>query len=411
LHKYDQPDLLILDLALTDAETDDLESEGGTDASGQRQPTRALNRTTGFKILKYVASQSADDAPIPLVTTLASNPRVTSACLNEGAFGVVVKPAGSSVMPFFYDVARNPAVQGAASRRLIKQATRLAPAIDNYLTQLACETRKAVREAALRRSRGHAPLPVPFWAAHDRLSLKAKALKDTNLLLMDVRGFSRLVALGIDKPEAVFDLMNLIWEHVLGVLAKYDAEVNNFIGDAALVFRGVYSRNGTSTMLQGTIDCARELCAAFASDGPMRKALLDAISSAYGSILYAHANAGAMLSHVRSENFGLRVVIADPDEKEGLYGTVGSNRRWQHTILSRFMNALARAESAVGKWEKAGELEMRAAHCFLLWDTARALPALDNVEWEKAADFLGKEYDAIRDVPEPLQIFRVKWRA
>jgi len=415
LEKHGGPDLVILDLALDDTETNDLEENGGTDTKGRSHAETALPRTTGFRILQYLVGRTDPESPIPLITTLASNPRVTKSLLDAGAFSVVLKPETSSVMPFHWDLAHNQSVRRlrGVTAQLRKGAEQAAPHISSYLARLANEVQKAVRESALRRSCGHAPSPVPFWAAHDKSLLGASAICDTNLLLMDVRGFSKLVALGVDKPPAVFDLMNIIWDVVLTILDKYDAEVNNFIGDAALVFLGVYQKTGPKqpAAIGKTIACAKELCDAFALDGLVRKRLAAGIQTLYGGILRAHDNTEAMIEHVNGSTLGLRIVIADPDEQEALYGAVGNlNRRWQHTILSRFMNALARAESAVGKWEKEGVFKDSAvAHSFLLWDKKRATPSLAGTTFEDAESFLGRKREEIRDVPEGLEIFRVNW--
>lgn len=266
---------------------------------------------------------------------------------------------------------------------------------------------KSLKESALRYSYGHSPGPVPFWSAlEDRLEVKR--FKATNLMLMDVRGFSKLVHLGRGKPEAVFGLMNTVWEIVLTILADHQAEVNNFIGDAALVFRGVYGVNGADreeALLSKTMVCAEEISRAFSEDGKVRNSLLALVENCYGG----ESEYTPMVEHIKSKNFGFRIVVGEPEEAEALYGMIGdANRRWQHTILSRYMNALSRAAAAIGKWEKdsASSLEPDWGNCFLLWHADRPRLEVPGCRLVGSQDFLEREL-VPEEIPSGFELYQV----
>jgi class 3 adenylate cyclase len=398
-------DVVITDLALSRGEGERLGTRG-TDAKGKRDPTRPLDDTTGFQLLKRLAPQK----PV-IVTTFASNPRVVDACLNAGAHAVALKPANERAMAQYYFIYRN----GAGGplrwkRRQKKLGNEYGPRIDTYLRAVAHEVLKAVKTRALCEVQAAVPRQVPFWAAADRERLRPQRLSGTSLLLMDVRGFSRLVELGKNKPQAVFELMNQVWGQVLPILERYDGEVNNFVGDAALVFRGVYDGTSGTAELAETLECAREISRLFDSGGPVRTRLEELIRERYSELVdHDYQTAANMLAHVGGATFGVRVVSIEPDESEALYGRVGSPPvRWQHTVLSRFMNILARGESAIGGWEKDEELKFTRVdgESFLMRSRHVAAPVVPGFLFQSCEEFLGRPRDQIRDVPDAMEIYR-----
>lgn len=408
------PDAIILDLALTAQETESLELAGGTDSSGQSNPIVALRGTTGIALLRVLRKSY----PV-IVTTLASNPRVTQYCLANGAYAVVVKPFPTSSMTAIaqaedskdlaqwgeritgFDREISIAIADRASHQWIH--------VESYFHRLASEILKAVREVAIRRTTGHTPGHIPYWVATEYDLVLSDTAENTILLLLDVRGFSELVRRGTIVPRAVFEMMNIVWEVVLEVLKKYRAEVNNFIGDAALAFMGVYplKRAEPPVLVSDAIDCAVEIVREFDMNGRIRERLLRIIKREYYTQFKREQHVfDEMVEHIKSENFGVRIVICPPDRDESVFGWVGTRDRWQHTILSRFMNALSRVESAASSWEREGLVSRRHGNAYLLLSCASDVPL--GSEWKLVPihEVIG-EQGPIRDVPEDMQIFLI----
>lgn len=404
-----QTDVAILDMALTEEETLRLEEAGGTDSSAKTDPSGALQRTSGYRLLQVLKQR------IPVIaTTFASNPRVTTFLLKSGAHAVVTKPLNDSDMRLVYQIWKSPRRHGGSVLSLTDQqsetARSLGPVVEAYLQTVANEVAKAVKENILRGLRGSTPANVPHWLISERESFEAEKIDHSDLMLLDVRGFSRLVELGKDKPEGVFGLMNIIWETVLDVLAQHDAEINNFIGDAALIFRGVYGSPRSAAEINQTLTCAEELTRLFVPDSALREKLLIAVDAYYNQTRFIDNNVYAqMVELVSSDVFGIRIVVTSPDVDEALYGRVGTDRRWQHTILSRFMNALARAESAIGQWERDRTVQLAGTGChiFLLWPGQKAMPSSPRWRFQLPGEFIGRTPKAIRDVPRGLLLYRV----
>jgi CheY-like chemotaxis protein len=405
-----QADVAILDMALTEEETLHLEEAGGTDTSGKTDPTTALQATSGYRLLQMLKKR------IPVIaTTFANNPRVTTFLLKSGAHAVVTKPLNDADMKLVYQIWKSPRRRGPSILSLtesqLEGARTLGPAVEAYLQTVANEAAKAVKENILRGLMGSTPAYVPHWLISERESFEAEKVDNSDLMLLDVRGFSRLVELGKDKPEGVFGLMNIIWESVIDVLNSHDAEINNFIGDAALIFRGVYGSPRSAAEIRETLTCAEELTNLFQPQSALREKLLVAVDAYYNQTRFIDNGVySRMVELISSDTFGIRIVVTSPDVDEALYGRVGTDRRWQHTILSRFMNALARTESAIGQWERDRTVQLPASGChiFLLWPAQKPLPASPKWQFQLPSEFIGKTPKAIRDVPRGLLLYRVQ---
>jgi hypothetical protein len=72
------------------------------------------------------------------------------------------------------------------------------------------------------------------------------------------------------------------------------------------------------------------------------------------------------------------------------------------------MNALARAESAVGRWEKNGDLKKEAAYFFLLFTTISEEPCSTGFKFIKPIEYLGHQREKIRDIPDEMELYMVK---
>lgn len=421
LAKYKFPNLIITDLALTSSDTNSLKTYGGREeekkvkAHGWSNPLIVLPLITGFRILSAIVERGESDENFrttAMVTTYANNPHIHKSCIEKGAFAVVQKVMSDDEMDIQWKHYHS---RAKLTNKQIKEAEAGKPDIDKYIATIAIEAVKAFKDIALQLSYSHSPSPVPLWAAHQQVSLTPRSITKTNIILMDIRGFSTLVSIGAFKPQAVFNLMNLIWSQILEILKKYDAEINNFIGDAALVFRGVYQDPPIVAKLEDSLHCANELCNIFSMGGVVRKKLEDEIFNSFDSFAADESQrTQSIIEHINSTKFGLRIVVNSPDDDEALYGMVGiDGLRWQHTILSRFMNALARSESAVSKWEREGQFvdPVEAAHYFLLWEERRGLPKVKGFAFETPSIYLGKPREDIRDIPPRMEIYRVRTTA
>jgi CheY-like chemotaxis protein len=403
------PNLIVLDLALNKEQTKRLDRSGGRDEKGIKRPDKALERTTGFAILRAWQGR----CPI-LVTTYACNPRVVSTCLASGAHDVVVKPLADRDMTDYYKAwtLRNSQV-ARPDCKVMKKVDEWMPQVDTYVKRVAHEAIKAIRVVALRGLEGAAPSYVPFWLAADATRINPAALDGTNLMLVDVRGFSTLIDKGKSVPDALFEIMNSIWTAVLSVLQQHEAEVNNFIGDAALIFRGVYAPKQSVMRITDTLNCAREISELFEPDRELKAELMQIVNDHYDAMIdnentdHEHSVLETMRRLVSGVNFGVRVISIEPDTREALYGRVGPAHRWQHTILSRFMNFLARGESEIGTWEKQGDFERRPGESFLLRRIKQGLPVACDFRFESCQEFLGRPRGKIRDLPEEVEIYRV----
>jgi len=410
--KIGKPDMVVLDLALTKNETNTIERNGGTDRTGlNRKTSSALEKITGFNLIKIFRELSC----FVLVTSYSSNPVVEVLCLEQGANAFVLKPFSSDEMKVLVKLQDKDVLKNLCECRQ-ELAKETEPRIKNYMCRIANETLKSIREIAIFRSCGASPNPVPFWLAVEKERVLHKIYPKSNLMLMDIRGFSKIVELvsASGKPAIIFDLINLIWSEIYEVLADYDAEVNNFIGDAALVFRGVYDYDEKDFELSSTLKCALELCQLFQPNGVIRTRMASHHAMEQLRNLDNFPAYHELLAFINDEaKFGFRIVVAMPDPDKALYGKVGANdTRWQHTILSRFMNMLARTESAVGDWEKSGAVKKSYGHCFLLWvkgkDKELSQLSTDGFHLAPPTEYLGKEREEIRDVVEGMEIYQVK---
>ena len=400
-----RPNLLVLDLALNEEQRDALDDAHGREEFGINDPEETLAETAGFITLQAWK----DHCPV-LITTFAQNPHIVTRCLDAGAHDVVIKPLNDDDMTsVFSTLMTRDAKVANPGEKAIREAEQHMPGVETYVRCVAHEALKAIRAVALQGLEGAAPAHVPFWLATDleRIST-ADALDGTNLMLIDVRGFSRLGEAGKSKPAAVFEIMNVIWGEVFDVLREHEAEVNNIIGDAALAFRGVYGAVRAPVSLADTLTCARLVNELFESDRPLRDRLIEIVECNYDALVDTENRAREeMLDLVSDENFGVRVISIQPDAQEALYGKVGADHRWQHTILSRFMNFLARAESAIGGWEKDEGYASERGESFLLWRKDREDdPDFPGFSFQDQEEFRGREREEVRDLSEHVEIFR-----
>lgn len=163
------PDVMLVDLALSDKETEDLGNAGGDDepkphAPNQplRDPRSALELLAGFKIVKQFGGQ------VPVIaTSYARNPLVAQHCLMNGAFAVIRKPlAGHNAKVeedhLGYDM------KTAAKMSIIELETQglqnrgsLGIVANHYLSLAAAEILKALHPGAVRSVRRlyHGALP------------------------------------------------------------------------------------------------------------------------------------------------------------------------------------------------------------------------------------------------------------
>jgi CheY-like chemotaxis protein len=398
------PNLLILDLALTGEQAKALDCAGGGDAMGIEDPGEALEKTGGF-----IALQAWDDRCPTLVTTYAKNPHVVTRCLDAGAHDVVIKPLPdadmTSVHHTFMDLKANVAKPREDE---VHEAEEHKAAVDAYVRCVAHEILKAVRMSALHGLEGTAPAHVPFWLATDLARFDPEVVDGTNLMLIDIRGFSEMMQRGRSEPIAVFDLMNAIWAEVFKLLKTHGAEVNNIIGDAALAFRGVYGVEREQASLADTLTCARTISELFEPGGKLRSTLVNIVNERYEALVHKESRAHPeMLELVGGQDFGVRVISIEPDAREALYGKVGASHRWQHTILSRFMNFLARGEAEISRWEREEDYQHRPGESFLLWRMDKELPVFDGFSFEPPQEFRGQKRGKIRDLPDDVEVLRV----
>lgn len=403
--KHPDPDLLILDLALSKEQATALDTAHGAERMGINDPHAVLEGTSGFRILKLWK----DRCPV-LITTYAKNPHVVTRCLDAGAHDVILKPFTDEEMNWVHNTWKNRDAKIAnPGEEAIHEAEQRMPAIKTYVRSVVHEVLKSIRMVALRELEGAAPAHVPFWLATDVGRMQPGTLEGTNLMLIDVRGFSKLGQEGRSNAYTIFDVMDAIWTRVFEVLKDHDAEVNNILGDAALAFRGVYGAVRAPVSLADTLACARLTNELFEPDRPLREELVKIIEERYKALRDTESEAHEkMLELVRDPNFGVRVLSIEPDEPEALYGRVGPDHRWQHTILSRFMNFLARSESAISGWEREPGYERQRGESFLLWRKDRKdQPDFDGFSFQLPEEFLGRPREQIKDVPEHVEVFRV----
>ncbi|MDR2599062.1 MAG: hypothetical protein LBC73_02170 [Oscillospiraceae bacterium] len=402
-NEYDKTDMVILDLALSESEAEYLRRNGGKDVHGLNRNTRhALTNLTGFKLIDAFRQLQC----IVVVTSSSSNPSVETLCIEQGANSFILKPLDSEEMTFLADVFDSgDKLSKHITAKQKADAKKEFPKIDNYLVRIANEILKAIRDVSVNR---YGNSLVPFWIAVEKELLSDRSHSNTNLLLMDLRGFSKMVNLASNNPSVVFGLMNFIWSEICEVLNEYKAEVNNFIGDAALVFRGVYDSENHCSLCD-TIECALKLCALFEIDGVIRKKLLEDAKRLNTLKSVKDFNELEKLI-TNPETFGLRIVITAPDSDEAFFGMIGNNGRVQHTIISRFMNMLARAEGIIGVWEKAKRIDVVHGHCFLLWGDHRKeeLPKIEDIYFKPYSEYLQGELDSIRDFIEGMNIYRIE---
>ena len=152
---YANPDIVVLDLALTEAETKLIATNGGTDRFC-RTPDKtggALEQLTGFNLIKsFLAHRCA-----VIVTSYSSNPLVETLCLKQGANAFVRKPFTAEAMAeasAFLELHKLPKVvvdyiseleKSASAKDKQKKwdvAKRKMTGIDNYVTKIANEVLK-----------------------------------------------------------------------------------------------------------------------------------------------------------------------------------------------------------------------------------------------------------------------------
>jgi hypothetical protein len=398
------PNLLILDLALTNEQAEALDCAGGGDAMGIKDPGVALEKTGGF-----IALQAWDDRCPTLITTYAKNPHIVARCLDAGAHDIVIKPLPDADMTSVHHTFMDLKAEVARPREdEIREAEEHKAAVDTYVRCVSHEILKAVRMTALHGLEGAAPAHVPFWLATDLTRIDPDVVDGTNLMLIDIRGFSEMMHKCKTVPMAVFDVMNAIWTEVFDVLKAHGAEVNNIIGDAALVFRGVYGVEREPVSLADTLTCARLISELFEPKGELRTTLADIVDQRFEALADRESKAHPeMLDLVSGEDFGVRVISIEPDAREALYGKVGASHRWQHTILSRFMNFLARGEAEISRWEREKDYQHRPGESFLLWRKDKELPSFDGFSFELPQEFRGRKRKKIRDLPDDVEVLRV----
>lgn len=383
--------IVLLDLVLGGpSETDTAKAFGALDEH-VAIPASDVASLSGFKVLQAFRGI----LPVVLITA-ARNPGIHMHALMKGAAAVIPKLTTDDRV---YEA-------GLDEPEKVPLVAAFAAGVSRAVLLTLCGV-------GLQHAVSHAPRNVCAWSVLDRKHLEPRSVKGTQLLLLDVRGFSKLVhkCAENNQPRLVFTLMSEIWEIVTEVLTRHGFDVNNYIGDAVLAVAGVYNTEPTPT---AALECTLELRAAFAMNGSIRKKLLATLQREASDLLHAGVKA-ALTELIESTNFGARIVFTSPDRSEAFYGYVGSSRRRQHTVLSRFMNALARAEAAAGTWEKeTGELHKvrEPAACYALWredlyaELATSAEKFGSV-CEAPKAYLGKDNLDIRDVPAGMNIWRI----
>ncbi len=398
------PHVIITDLALSTSEVKKLDKAGGTEPTGAKDPRKQLEHTTGFQILKAMAST------VPVIaTSYASNPLVIEACWKAGAHAVIPKPTSDKRMEAYYGywkLSRNP------EAKLVKYQTDLAKKwgrkIEVYFQAATHEVLKAVQARALTRMESVAPRRLPYWLAlnHDRLEVTQIA--GTSLMLLEIEGFSELATLGKSKPKALFRMMNEIWDQVQPCLVNSGAEINHFGGDAALVFHGVYEED-TPGCLEDTLRCGAEISRLFEIRGPVRARLAEVIAESYSTA--PDRVITGLKRHVEGASgntFNVRVISIEPPEEDALYGCLGASSRWQHSTLSRYVNLLRAGKEVLDEAQRTYSQEngfRRGGESFLITNRLEP-PAVVGFTTESLKDILEKDPPEHPELLE-LEIHRV----
>lgn len=342
------PDVVITDLALSDEEVKELDKQGGTNSTGEQDPTSQLAATTGFQILTGMAPTT----PV-IATTYASNPRIFDACWQAGAHAVARKPAKDEQMSDFWEMAQRQKKKRSLTAEQEENARTWGPQIETYLRTITQEVVKAVQANAFTRMQSAVPRQLPFWLALDRDRLEPQHIDGTSLMLLEPKGLPGLFELGREEPRALFALTTRMWDHVQTVLAEYNAEINHFSGHTALIFHGVYGEADQQSNLQDTLLCASRLLSLFEQGGPIRESLDAALRECEEEVFhtYRQRERHEMAKYIEQPCFGATVLSVEP-RRDAIYGRVGTEARWQHTVQSRYFDLLRSAQTEIHNRER-----------------------------------------------------------
>lgn len=159
------PDILIVDLALSDAETRLLKDEGGDEEPGPSNrdeladPRSTLEEMTGFCLLR------AYSGSIPVIaTSYARNPLVDQYCMMNGAFGMIRKPVVGDYRELGDKKHREWDMRTAQKmtkaeleEAALQNSNPLAVVVAQYQSAAAAEVLKAVLHLLIQRADGSLP--------------------------------------------------------------------------------------------------------------------------------------------------------------------------------------------------------------------------------------------------------------
>lgn len=159
------PDILIVDLALSDAETRLLKNNGGDEEPGPKNkdeladPRLTLEEMTGFRLL----CAYSDRIPV-IATSYARNPLVDQCCMMNGAFGMIRKPVVGDYRELKDEEHRGWDMRTAQKmtateleEAALQNSDALAVVVAQYQSSAAAEVLKAVLHLLLRRADGLFP--------------------------------------------------------------------------------------------------------------------------------------------------------------------------------------------------------------------------------------------------------------
>jgi CheY-like chemotaxis protein len=391
----EQPDLIITDLALSKKEVEKLDNRGGTEVSGAKDPTKQLDATTGFQILRAMAPE------VPVIaTTYASNPRIIEACWKAGAHAVIPKPATDEQMSACYALkqySKNPYMKLTESQK--RKGRRWSQRIETYLGAIAQEVLKAMQAKALAQMESVVPSQLPYWLALDHDRLDGRRIEDTSLMMLEIKGFFRLTELGMVKPKALFRLVNEMWDEIHPLLEKSGAEINHFSGETALIFSGVYDDGERNTELEDTLRCGAEVSSLFDQLGPLRMRLVETIWDCYDA-----AARRDMVKQVEGDDFDAQIISIQPLENHALYGKIGGSSRWQHSTLSRYFDLLHAAKSEINRVKSM--LAREQGESFLLYNRHEK-PEIPGFEITPLDSLLSKPVGSVHSELSQWKIHRV----
>jgi CheY-like chemotaxis protein len=336
-----QPDVLVVDLALSPEETETLINAGGNVeptpddfSKGQslKDPREELEVLTGFRVLNAYKSR------IPVViTSYARNPLVAQHCLLNGAYAVLRKPVvdrcgETSSDPFGFDMA-------TASHLGVDGLEKSASNNDNmrdvlvvhYLTAAAGEVLKAVSAVALRRADGYL---LPEFARHLVVAVEELELhpsRESAILMVRAPWFGELMALCPQARDFATELSSILWSAVDDALSQFGAHLVNIMGGTATAMRCAYLRDLPTVTPAQLAESALHVSDLLTLDSALHEDLRHCAAVSAGITGPERTN---IIEFLGERDLRLRVVAAWIPRAEAMHGILKTRRTMHYTTFA-----------------------------------------------------------------------------